>query len=325
METEQFFEVPENWEGERIDRLLSFLQPDESRSHFQRLIKNNSILIDSKVAKSSTIVKAGDQIMIKSTILGDFPEAQNLPLDIIYEDDQIIVLNKPINQVVHPNSLEATGTLVQSLIYHSKNIIEAVLDVDSLISRLRPGIVHRLDKDTSGVMVVAKTKAALENLSHQFQNKIVKKKYLTLVYGRVTEPCTIKTNIKRRKVKDKNIMGVSPDERGREAITHFKPLKTYLTDHDNQELSLLECTIDTGRTHQIRVHCKYFNHPVMGDKLYTNKEAKNLSYEMGINRQLLHAFELSFNHPETEKRLIFQAPMPDDMNDLINSLEVLTS
>lgn len=312
--------VPEDWKGKRLDHFLTWLKPEKSRGYFQRLLARQLVKVNEKQAKASHLVKAGDLVMLNEPSLPLFPRAEMIPLDIIYEDEDILVVNKPAHMAVHPNSLEGTGTLVQALLYHSKSIVDAVYDIDSLVSRLRPGIVHRLDKDTSGLLVIAKSRESLEALANQFREHQVKKVYTALVYGSISQPVTIHTNLKRKPGKKKSIMGISAEE-GREAITHITPQRSYYYPKHNTEISLVKCEIVTGRTHQIRVHCKYSGHPVIGDSLYTHKPAREASLSLGARRQLLHASYMCFQHPRHQQTLEFKAELPEDMQSVISRLE----
>lgn len=322
-QTNNYHIVPEEWDGKRLDRFLSDTGAEHSRGHFQKLIEGAFVLINQESAlKPSHLVRAGDRVEITGELPGHAsPVGEDTPLTILYEDKDILVINKPADLTVHPTANRATGTLVNSLLYHSMAIAEAVYDVHSLISTMRPGIVHRLDKDTSGVMVVAKNQEALFNLAKQFQKHSVEKLYTALLFGPVPEATTISMNI-RRKPSRKNMMGVSTkSDEGKEAITHVTPIELYRWREGEAELTLVTCQIETGRTHQIRVHCKYLGHPVIGDPIYTNKPAKKLSEELGVARQMLHAHSLTFTHPRTGQKQTFTAPLPEDFERLLTKLQ----
>jgi 23S rRNA pseudouridine1911/1915/1917 synthase len=308
-------------EGEkRVDLFLVQAEPDYSRGYFQKLIGDGRILINGTPArKAGQIVKGGESIVVEHPDVNRQPVGQDIPLEILYEDDQVMAINKPVGIVVHPlQADEEEGTIVHALLFHNKAIASAVHDPESDISQLRPGIVHRLDRDTSGVLLVAKTAEALENLSAQFKEHTVEKSYLALVSGAAKEE-TVSTGMER-KVYKRAMMGVSKKEgEGRQAITHFKPIKGY--DFFGKTITLVQCIIDTGRTHQIRVHCKYSGHPVLGDQLYTNRTATDLARRLGIKRQLLHAASLSFDHPSTGKRMKVEAPTPTDFADALLRLK----
>jgi 23S rRNA pseudouridine1911/1915/1917 synthase len=317
------FVVPEEWDGERLDRFLVEQNKEQSRGYFQKLIAQSFVLLNDKtVTKPSILVKTGEIIRVVGEIADQaLPLAEKSALDIVYEDEDILVINKSADITVHPTANRSTGTLVNSLLYHSISIADAVYDVHSLVSKLRPGIVHRLDKDTSGIMVVAKTKEALMNLANQFREHTVTKKYSALLYGKVTEPTTIEMNI-RRKPSSRNMMSVSTKpEEGRSAITHITPQKEYNWRVTEEDVTLVECEIETGRTHQIRVHCKYFGHPVVGDPVYSNKPAKKFSETLGVQRQMLHAHSLTIKHPRTGEECTFVAPLPADFEKLLTKLE----
>jgi len=306
---------------DRLDVFLANSLPDHSRGSLQKDIESGSVQVNGIVArKSKKPVRPGDIVILNDQARPDRPAAEYRDLDIIYHDQSIVVVNKPAGMIVHPNRPEETGTLIQVLLGHFPDIAEAIYDTESPVSRLRPGIAHRLDKDTSGVMVVARTADALKNLSNQFHAHTTEKQYLTLVEGRVSEAETIHTMMKRTDRKDKSQMGVS--EEGRDAVTHITPEQYYLQPN-SREATLLRCVIETGRTHQIRVHCKHIGHPVLGDNLYYNKTSRDSSKRLGIQRQLLHAAQLTFSHPGTGERVTFKAPLPEDFNHTLTSLNPL--
>ena len=319
MNKESCYLVPEEWTGQRLDRFLASQDSGHSRGYFQNLLTKQLVKVNERSVKASYQLKAGDTVFLEEPSLPLLPTAEAIPLEIIFEDDDLIVVNKPVQMSVHPTTMEETGTLVQALLYHSLQIAEAIYDMDSLVSRLRPGIVHRLDKDTTGLLVVAKNKPALISLTNQFKEHLVTKEYTALLFGNLSEPLTIHTNLKRNKRADKNVMGVH--EKGREAITHINPLTHYFFLKEEQEVTLVSCQIETGRTHQIRVHCKHSGHPVLGDPLYTTKPARSFSQHVGAKRQLLHASKLSFTHPRTGEPVSFTAPLPEDMREILTKLE----
>lgn len=320
MKSEQScYVVPEEWSGKRIDAFLASQSEKLSRGYFQKLLSRHLIKLNERPAKASTLIKAGDQVYVEAPSIVAALKPEAIPLDILYEDEDILVVNKPINMTVHPNRIEeASGTLVQAILYHSISVAEAVYDINSLISRLRPGIVHRLDKNTSGIMVIAKTPQALKKLSEDFRHHLVEKEYTALVYGQVTDTVTLHTNIKRRASR-KNLMGVNKE--GREAVSHLEPIDHYFLPETEQEFTLLRCTIETGRTHQIRVHCKFSGHPIIGDPLYSNKPSREASNWLGAKRQMLHATKLTFHHPRTGELRTFSAPFPGDIMEILTKLQ----
>ena len=286
----------------RLDAYISKKNENISRTNIQRLIENGNILVNGEKRKISYKVQIGDNISInipdpKETKI----KAEEIPLDIIYEDNDIIVVNKPKGMIVHPANGNLEGTLVNAIMSICKNSLSGIG------GEIRPGIVHRLDKDTSGLLIVAKNDLAHINMSNQIKNRQVKKIYIALVRGNINEEeATINMPI-GRSTKDRKKMAVRKD--GKEAITHFKVLKRY------SEYTLLEVKIDTGRTHQIRVHLSEIGHPVVGDMVYSN--GKN---EFGIQGQMLHAKSLDFKHPITNKQMHLEAELPDYFKEVINKL-----
>lgn len=288
--------------GKRLDTIVSSLDINISRSMAQKLIKDKKIMINNKEAKESYRVKLNDEI----TILLDEPKKtklkpESIPLDIIYEDKDIIVVNKAKGMVVHPGNGNKEGTLVNAIMAYAK-------DLSGIGGELRPGIVHRIDKDTSGLIIIAKNDEAHKNLSEQIKNHQITKIYTALVRGNIAEDdATIDMPIGRDK-NDRKKMSVTKD--GKEAVTHFKVLKRY------GEYTLLRVKIDTGRTHQIRVHMAKIGHPVVGDEVYSN--GKN---EFNVHGQMLHSTYLKFKHPITGKELELEAPLPKYFQDVLNKLD----
>ncbi len=294
--------VNENDKGKRLDIYIAENFNELSRTMIKKLIESNNILVNDKSEKVSYKVQANDNISI------DVPEAretklkaQEIPLDIIYEDSDIIVVNKPKGMVVHPANGNPDGTLVNAILSICKNSLSGIG------GELRPGIVHRLDKDTSGLIIVAKNDKAHINMSEQIKERKVKKTYIALVRGNVPEEeATINMPI-GRSTKDRKKMAVTKN--GKQAITHFKVLKRY------SKYTLLEIKIETGRTHQIRVHMAEIGYPVVGDAVYSN--GKN---EFGIEGQMLHAYKLEFMHPITNKHMELTAPLPQYFEEILKKL-----
>ncbi len=290
----------------RLDSYIAKEDESLSRSMIQKLLEEDKIKVNGDKEKASYKVQIGDRIQIEIEPPKEVKlEAEEIPIDIIYEDDDIIVVNKPKGLVVHPANGNPDGTLVNAIMAICKDSLSGIG------GELRPGIVHRLDKDTSGLLIVAKNDKAHINMSEQIKNRKVKKTYIALVRGTIAEnEATINMPI-GRSIKDRKKMSVTKN--GKEAITHFKVLNRYTT--SKASYTLLEIKIDTGRTHQIRVHMAEIGHPVVGDMVYSN--GKN---EFGIEGQCLHAKRLEFNHPVTGKHMILEADLPQYFQDIINSL-----
>lgn len=296
--------INEEQAGKRIDSFLSSVEKDLSRNTVQRLIKEENVKVNGVKTKDSYKVQLNDEIEIE---LPDAKEidlkAQKIPLDIIYEDKDIIVINKPKGMVVHPGNGNLDGTLVNAVMAICKDSLSGIG------GEIRPGIVHRLDKDTSGAIIVAKNDKAHIALSEQLKNHEVKKTYLTLVRGIVKEnEATINMPI-ARSTKDRKKMAV--DKKGKEAITHFKVLGRY-----KGKYTLLKVNIETGRTHQIRVHLSHIGYPIIGDEIYSN--GKN---EWGVKGQCLHAWKIEFKHPITNQQMKLEAEIPTYFQEIINQLK----
>ena len=295
--------VFESEQNQRIDAFISS-KKDISRVTVQRLIKEDKILVNNTKTKSSYKVKIGDEISIEEEKPKEVEiKAENIPVPILYEDNDIIVVNKPKGMVVHPASGNYEGTLVNAIMSICKDSLSGIG------GEIRPGIVHRLDKDTSGVIIIAKNDKAHINLSEQIKNHEVEKTYIALVRGVVKEnEATIDMPI-ARSTKDRKKMAVSKN--GKRAVTHFKVIKRYPKDN----CTLLEVKIETGRTHQIRVHLSHIGYPVIGDEVYSNGKNK-----WGIKGQCLHAKKLKFKHPITGKEMEFEAELPEYFKDVLRQL-----
>ena len=299
----QVFEKTAETSGKRLDAWLAESEPEHSRARWQSLIKDGLVTVNGNVVKPNSKLHTGDRVEwtipepVSSEVL---PE--DIPLDILFEDPHIIVINKPAGLVVHPAAGNEDGTLVNALLHHCT-------DLAGIGGEKRPGIVHRLDKDTSGVMVVAKTEKAMVELARQFKARETEKEYQAIVRG-VPHPATghIETTIGRHPVLRKK-MAVNV-KRGRRAVSNYKVIEEF------QNASLLRIRIETGRTHQIRVHMTFMKHPILGDRLYARPQPADVWPE----RQMLHAAKLSIAHPDTGERLWFNAPLPPDMEALLDRL-----
>ena len=287
----------------RLDKVVSNLEQKISRETIQRMIKTGKILVNGKQEKASYKTTVGDVITLEEEIPEEVElKPQEMPLDIIYEDDDMLVINKEKGIVVHPGNGNPDGTLANAVMAKCKGSLSGIG------GKIRPGIVHRIDKDTSGLIIVAKNDTAHIALSKQIQDRKVKKTYIALVRGVIKEnEATINMPIGRSS-KDRKKMAVTKD--GKEAITHFKVLKRY------NGFTLLEVKIETGRTHQIRVHLSEIGYPIVGDEVYSN--GKN---PFGVKGQMLHAEKLELKHPRTGKDLTFEAPVPKYFENIINQLE----
>lgn len=301
----QEFIVKAEEAGKRIDAYLSSKNEDISRVAIQRLIEEEKILVNGKKTKASYKVQKNDKITQEEEKPQEINlKAQDIPIEIIYEDDDIIVVNKPKGLVVHPANGNPDGTLVNAIMAICKDTLSGIG------GEIRPGIVHRLDKDTSGILVVAKNDKAHINMSEQIKNHTVKKTYIALVRGIVKEnEATINMPI-GRSTKDRKKMAVTKN--GKEAITHFKVIKRY----PNENCTLLEVRIETGRTHQIRVHLAQIGYPVIGDATYSSGKNK-----WEVQGQCLHAKSLEFKHPITQKDMFLEAELPEYLQKIIKELD----
>ncbi len=297
------YTITNNEEKNRLDKIISILDDTISRTSVKRLIEEKKITVNGRKEKPSYEVKVGDIIEIEEEVPKESHIiAQDIPIEIIYEDEDILVINKPKGMVVHPGNGNPDGTLANAVMGLCGDTLSGIG------GEIRPGIIHRLDKDTSGVIVIAKNDKAHIDISNQIKNRETSKKYIALVRGIIKEEeATINMPI-GRSLKDRKKMAVRKD--GKEAITHFKVLKRF------EEYTLLELKIDTGRTHQIRVHMAEIGHPVIGDYIYSN--GKNPFNVVG---QMLHSKKIEFTHPKTNKKVIFEAPIPKYFKDVLDRLE----
>lgn len=288
-ENEMIFRI--DAEEGRIDKILAEKIPDASRSQLQSWIKNGNVLVNGDPVKSNYKVQEGDTIAVSEPepeVLDVEPEP--IPLDVVYEDSDLLVVNKPSGMVVHPSKGHLNGTLVNALLYHVQNLSDGS-------QYIRPGIVHRIDKDTSGLLVIAKNNLSHQRLAEQLEQHSMEREYTALVHGVVAhEEGTIDAPLARN---PNDRMKRTVREGGRSAVTHFKRVEE-LADH-----TLVSLQLETGRTHQIRVHMKYIGHPIVGDPMYGPKN------EIDKRGQFLHAGVLGFVHPTTGERMRFEVPLPD--------------
>lgn len=295
--------VEKEEKGKRLDSYIANKSEKITRTFAEKLIKNGEVLVNNKKQKVAYKINEGDIITIEKQEAKDIKlKAQNIPVAIIYEDDDIIVVNKPKGMVVHPANGNPDGTLVNAIMAICKDSLSGIG------GEIRPGIVHRLDKDTSGLLIIAKNDEAHVNVSEQIKNHEVKKTYIALVRGIIKEnEATIDMPI-GRSTSDRKKMAVN--KKGKNAITHIKVLKRY------DKYTLVEVNIETGRTHQIRVHLSYIGYPIIGDATYSN--GKN---EFNVQGQCLHAKKLEFVHPITGKKMELEAPLPQYFQEIINTLD----
>jgi 23S rRNA pseudouridine1911/1915/1917 synthase len=307
---------------QRLDIALVERYPEHSRSQLQRAITAGYVSVNGLIAK-----KPKASVTDVDVIIIAWPEQQELSdtatIPILYEDDAILVFNKQPGVTTHPGNHTTYATASAAAVAHDPSIASAVFDPTDPTSTIRPGIVHRLDRDTSGVLVIAKTREALLNLQQQFQNRTVQKTYVTVLYGSLPEVKDVRAPIVRRGGGSENLLRASHrHDVGRPARTMFIPNQT-ITSKQGTEIQLVECLLFTGRTHQIRVHAKFIGHPVMGDERYGHKTSLLLSKRMGIERQLLHAHTLSLEHPVTGQAMLFTAPIPPDIDELFPSASIV--
>jgi 23S rRNA pseudouridine1911/1915/1917 synthase len=307
------FEIADEEAGARLDAHLAAHIADWSRSRIKRLIEDGDVLVAGRTSKPSYKLRAGDVVEVELTTPppSEF-KPENIPLEIIYEDDALVVVNKPAGLVVHPAAGVSSGTLANALVYHFKQLSQAG-------GAVRPGIVHRLDRDTSGLIVVAKTEEAHENLSDQFRAREVFKSYVALVHGRIIEDSGRIDGAIARDPRNRTRMAVV--RAGRPALSLYRVRRRY------DRFTLLDVEIRTGRTHQIRVHLEWLKHPVVGDGVYgggRDKTVPDPRLRARINamgRQFLHAEQLGFHHPRTNQAMRFNAPLPTPLADLLVEIE----
>lgn len=302
------FNVDNEHNLQRIDKLLCVLLGDFSRSKLTTMIEEECVSVNGSSVTKNYKVKTGDTIKVEIPEVRDYDVvAENIPLDIVYEDDDIIVVNKPKGMVVHPAHGNYSGTLVNALMYHCKGSLSGINGV------MRPGIVHRIDKDTSGLLVVAKNDAAHNGLSVQFKDHSIEREYRTILFGNIKDDTgVVDKPIGRHPVHRK--MMACTDKNSKHAVTHYEVIERY------NGFTYVKCRLETGRTHQIRVHMSSLGHFVIGDSVYGRKINKvNLDFE----GQCLHAKTLGFIHPTTCERVQFDSPLPDYFVTVINKLEKL--
>ncbi len=296
------FTVEEN--EDRIDKLLANRLDDFTRSAIAKLISENNVLVNNKIVSKNYKCKTGDSIVVNvpdAVMLDVIP--QNIPLDIVYEDDDLLVVNKPKDMVVHPAAGNYTDTLVNALLYHCKDSLSGINGV------IRPGIVHRIDKDTSGLLIVAKNDMAHLDLANQIKEHSFHRAYQAVVYGNIKEENGTVHQPIGRSPKDRKKMAVV-DKNSKDAITHYEVIRRY------GDFTHIRCILETGRTHQIRVHMSYIGHPLAGDSVYGPKKVIS-----SLNGQCLHAGEIGFVHPRTKKYMEFKSDLPDYFVSFLNKID----
>ncbi len=298
----EYITVQESGQGQRIDKYLSLCYPQWSRSYLQKLLKDMHICVMGKPVKANYKVQPGEEIAICIPPLQDveiLPE--DIPLDILYEDEYLLIVNKPKGMVVHPAAGHTSGTLVNAVMHHCQGHLSGIN------GELRPGIVHRIDRDTTGALVVCKDDATHRSLAKQLKEHSITRKYRAIVLGRLTEDGTVEGPIGRHPV-DRKKMAINT-RNGKSAVTHYHVLETY------GNYTYIECQLETGRTHQIRVHMSSIGHPLLGDAVYCRAK-----WPYKLEGQVLHAMVLGFIHPATEAYLQVEAPLPQYFSELIENL-----
>jgi 23S rRNA pseudouridine1911/1915/1917 synthase len=303
------FTVPAEYEGQRLDRFLVSVLDGRSRSHVQKLIEEGLVRVDRKPAKANLAMREGDRVVVELPApVASEVQPEPLPVDILFQDADVAVLNKPAGMVVHPGAGHASGTLVNALLHH-------IRDLSGVGGEMRPGIVHRLDRGTSGVMVVAKNDAAHQELARQFQDREVEKEYIALVWGVVQAGRRIDAAIGRDPVNRQKMSARA--RRARHAVTRITRA------HHLPGLTLCHVAIHTGRTHQIRVHLSAIGHPIVGDSTYGGVHRRvpaDIKAVLRLERPFLHAHRLAFTHPRDQRRLEFTAALPQDLQMVLDAL-----
>jgi 23S rRNA pseudouridine1911/1915/1917 synthase len=307
------FNIGPDYVGTRLDAYLASQIEGWSRARLQRLIENEDVLVNGKSSKASYKLREHDEVEVELIApAADTFVPESIPIEIVYEDDTLVVVNKPAGLVVHPAAGTPSGTLANALAYHFQHLPGGGTGV-------RPGLVHRLDRDTSGLLVVAKTEVALENLSDQFRDRTVYKSYVALVHGRVVSNSGKIDQPLARDPSNRTRMAVVRG--GRNALTLYRVRRGF------DRFTLVDVELKTGRTHQIRVHLAWMKHPVVGDETYgggrdnTIQDARLRARVRSLNRQFLHAEKLGFTHPKTGEFVKFEAPLPEELAELLASLE----
>ncbi|MDO4321572.1 MAG: RluA family pseudouridine synthase [Lachnospiraceae bacterium] len=303
---QEFFVSPEEADL-RLDQILAKRYEDVTRSYFQKLVRDGNVLLNGKTTKASARPACRDKIEVLFPEAADVQiEPENIPLDILYEDQDLIIVNKPKGMVVHPAAGHYSGTLVNALMYHCKDSLSGIN------GELRPGIVHRIDQNTTGSLIVCKNDAAHQAVAEQLQVHSITRKYRAIVHGRLTEDGTVRASIGRHPQRRKEMAVNVPN--GKDAVTHYHVLEVF------DKFTYIECQLETGRTHQIRVHMKSIGHPILGDDVYGPAKCPF----PGLQGQTLHAMTIGFIHPSTGEYLEVEAPLPEYFNELLKKLSYTT-
>ena len=297
------FEITPEMEDERIDKCICLYMDSLSRSYIPKIMKDGSVTVNGSVVKSNYRVKVEDMVhfIIPPQTEPDIPP-QDIPLDILYEDDDILIINKPKDMVVHPAPGHYEGTVVNAVMFHCKDSLSGINGV------MRPGIVHRIDKDTTGSLIICKNDEAHNDIARQLKEHSITRKYRAIVHGRIAQDeGTVNAPIGRHPT-DRKKMAVN-ERTGKHAVTHYKVLERF------DKFTYIECQLETGRTHQIRVHMASIGHPLLGDTVYSNVKTP-----FKLSGQTLHAMTIGFVHPKTHKYMEFDAPLPQYFEELLNKL-----
>jgi 23S rRNA pseudouridine1911/1915/1917 synthase len=297
------FEIPPQMEGERIDKCISSYMEDLSRSYIQKIIKEGNVFVNDVPVKANYRARVEDRVKfcIPEAVEPDIP-AQDIPLDIIYEDKDILIVNKPKDMVVHPAPGHYTGTLVNAVMYHCGNELSGINGI------MRPGIVHRIDKDTTGSVIICKNDEAHKKVAELLKNHDITRKYRAIVYGNIKEEDGVVNAPIGRHPNDRKKMAVN-EKNGKRAVTHYTVLERF------GDFTYIECQLETGRTHQIRVHMASIGHPLLGDEVYTGRKSS-----FKLKGQVLHAMTIGFVHPTSGEYVEFDAPLPEYFERLLEIL-----
>ena len=300
---EVIFDIVPEMEDERIDKCICNYMDSLSRSYIQKIVKDGNVFVNELPVKSNYKVKVDDKVrfIIPDNVEPDIP-AQNIPLDIIYEDKDVLIINKPKNMVVHPATGHYEGTIVNAVMYHCKDALSGINGV------LRPGIVHRIDKDTTGSLIICKNDESHNQIAAQLKEHSINRKYRAIVFGRVSQDEGVIDAPIGRHPTDRKKMAIN-QKNGKRAVTHYRVLERF------DKFTYIECKLETGRTHQIRVHMTSIGHPLLGDEVYSNAKSP---YK--VDGQTLHAMTLGFVHPSTKEYMEFEAPLPEYFEDILRKL-----